>query len=56
MYTGYVAAQFYPTWGTLIPASAILGLAAAPMWSAKCKYSESHLHIAEWGFCDNWCY
>lgn len=37
-YTLYIVAQFYPKWGTLIPASIFLGFAAAPMWSAKCTY------------------
>ena len=37
-YSTYVAAQFYPEYYTLIPTAIVLGLAAAPMWSAKCKY------------------
>lgn len=37
-YTTYIAAQFYPTFYTLIPGAIILGLGAAPMWSAKCTY------------------
>jgi hypothetical protein len=37
-YSTYVAAQFYPEYYTLIPTAVVLGLAAAPMWSAKCKY------------------
>ena len=37
-YSGYIAAQFYPTYYTLMPTVIILGLAAAPLWSAKCKY------------------
>lgn len=38
MYSTYMAANFYPHWGTLIPTSVILGFAAAPLWSAKCTY------------------
>ena len=37
-YVAYIIAQFYPTFGTLIPGAIILGLGAAPMWSAKCTY------------------
>ncbi|XP_059089375.1 UNC93-like protein [Tigriopus californicus] len=37
-YSTYIAAQFYPSFGTLIPGAIILGLGAAPMWSAKCTY------------------
>ncbi len=37
-YTTYIAAQFYPEFYTLIPAAIILGMGAAPMWSAKCTY------------------
>lgn len=37
-YSTYIAAQFYPRFYTLIPAAIILGLGAAPMWSAKCTY------------------
>ena len=37
-YSTYIAAQFYPAFSTLIPGAIILGLGAAPMWSAKCTY------------------
>ncbi|XP_045611697.2 UNC93-like protein isoform X1 [Procambarus clarkii] len=37
-YSTYIAAQFYPRVWTLVPTSIILGLGAAPMWSAKCTY------------------
>ncbi|CAG0883173.1 unnamed protein product [Cyprideis torosa] len=37
-YSAYIAAQFYPEFYTLIPGGIILGLGAAPMWSAKCTY------------------
>ena len=37
-YSTYIAAQFYPEFYTLIPGAIILGLGAAPMWSAKCTY------------------
>ncbi|CAH1802288.1 unnamed protein product [Owenia fusiformis] len=37
-YAAYIAANFYATWGTIIPGAIILGLGAAPLWSAKCTY------------------
>ncbi|XP_039250453.2 protein unc-93 homolog A-like [Styela clava] len=37
-YTTYSLANFYPTWGTLVPGSIILGISGAPLWSAKCTY------------------
>lgn len=37
-YCPYIAANFYPHWGTFIPAAVLLGLGAAPLWSAKCTY------------------
>ncbi|KAL4235032.1 unc-93 A [Mactra antiquata] len=37
-YILYMAANFYATWWTIIPAAVILGLGAAPLWSAKCTY------------------
>ncbi|KAG7155753.1 UNC93-like protein [Homarus americanus] len=37
-YSTYIAAQFYPKMYTLVPTAIILGLGAAPMWSAKCTY------------------
>ncbi|KAK8737945.1 hypothetical protein OTU49_004314 [Cherax quadricarinatus] len=37
-YSTYIAAQFYPQIYTLVPTAIILGLGAAPMWSAKCTY------------------
>ena len=37
-YTIYMLANFYPEWWTLIPASVLVGLGAAPLWSAKCTY------------------
>ncbi|GAB6027705.1 Protein unc-93 A [Chamberlinius hualienensis] len=37
-YTFYMAANFYPTWYTMIPASILMGFGAAPLWSAKCTY------------------
>merc|ERR1719336_3164886 len=33
-YSSYIAAEFY----TLLPTAFVLGLGAAPMWSAKCTY------------------
>ncbi|CAB4067613.1 UNC93-like protein,Protein unc-93 homolog A [Lepeophtheirus salmonis] len=37
-YSLYIGAQFYPKFYTLIPAAIVLGMGAAPMWSAKCTY------------------
>ena len=38
LYSVYLIAQFYPRMYTMIPGAIVLGLAAAPMWSAKCTY------------------
>jgi len=43
-YTTYMAAQFYPEFYTLIPTALILGLGAAPLWSAKCTYLNQIAH------------
>ena len=43
-YSTYMAAQFYPQFYTLIPTAFILGLGAAPMWSAKCTYLNQVAH------------
>ncbi|XP_041375305.1 protein unc-93 homolog A-like isoform X2 [Gigantopelta aegis] len=37
-YVLYMAANFYAIWGLMAPAAIILGLGAAPLWSAKCTY------------------
>lgn len=37
-YGPYVAANFYPHLGTFVPTAILLGLGAAPLWSAKCTY------------------
>ncbi len=37
-YLGYTVAQFYPTFYTLLPTGLLVGMAAAPVWSAQCKY------------------
>ena len=34
-YTLFIAANIFPRWYTLIPAAVILGLGAAPLWTAK---------------------
>ncbi|GFS11562.1 Unc-93-like protein A [Elysia marginata] len=34
----YTASNFYPTWGTLVPSSALLGAIAGPMWTAQGIY------------------
>ncbi|XP_055938334.1 protein unc-93 homolog A-like isoform X1 [Argiope bruennichi] len=37
-YVPYIAANFYPAMETLVPAAILIGLGAAPLWSAKCTY------------------
>merc|ERR1711936_1566305 len=37
-YTTYIATQFYPQFYTIIPGAIVVGIGAAPMWSAKCTY------------------
>ena len=37
-YIAFMAAHFYATWELFIPAAVILGLGAAPLWTAKCTY------------------
>jgi pheromone shutdown protein TraB len=37
-YAAYIAAQFAASWYTLIPTAALVGISAAPLWSAKCTY------------------
>ena len=37
-YSSYIAAQFYPRFYTLIPSAVLLGLGAAPLWSAESTY------------------
>jgi hypothetical protein len=37
-YSFYIAAQFHPQFYTLIPAAVVVGICAAPLWSAKCTY------------------
>ncbi|KAK0041116.1 protein unc-93 A, partial [Biomphalaria pfeifferi] len=37
-YILFMGANFYAVKGTMIPASIILGMGAAPLWSAKCTY------------------
>ena len=37
-YILYMLANFYAIWGTIIPGAIIVGLGAAPLWSAKCTY------------------
>ena len=37
-YSLYVAANMYPVWATVVPASIILGVSAAVLWTALCTY------------------
>ncbi|GBM49573.1 UNC93-like protein [Araneus ventricosus] len=34
----YVAANFYPTWGTLMPSAVLSGVAFGPLWAARSTY------------------
>ena len=43
-YSTYIAAQFSPEFYTLLPTAFILGMGAAPMWSAKCTYLTQVAH------------
>lgn len=37
-YMLYMAANGYAVWATMIPASLLVGLCAAPLWTAQCSY------------------
>ncbi|XP_032194372.1 protein unc-93 homolog A isoform X2 [Mustela erminea] len=37
-YVAFSLGNFYASWYTLIPTSIVLGLGAAPLWSAQCTY------------------
>lgn len=37
-YTIYICTQFYPEFYTIVPSGILVGIAAAPLWSAKCIY------------------
>ncbi len=37
-YILWMAANGYAVWGTMVPASILVGLCAAPLWTAKCAY------------------
>jgi len=34
----YVCCNFYPSFGTLVPASILLGIISGPMWTSECLY------------------
>ncbi|CAL1287426.1 unnamed protein product [Larinioides sclopetarius] len=34
----YVAANFYPSWGTLMPSAVLSGMAFGPLWAARSTY------------------
>ncbi|XP_053380264.1 protein unc-93 homolog A-like [Mercenaria mercenaria] len=40
-YVVFIAANMYAVWGTMIPASIIIGTGAATLWAAKCTYLTS---------------
>jgi len=37
-YIVYIAANGYAVWGTMTTASVLVGLCAAPLWTAQCSY------------------
>lgn len=37
-YILYMAANGYAVWATMIPASVLVGICAAPLWTAQCSY------------------
>jgi len=37
-YTFYMAAQYHPVFATFIPAAAMVGMSAAPLWASKSFY------------------
>lgn len=37
-YIPYIAAQFYATFGTFIPAALLVGFGGGPLWCGKCTY------------------
>ena len=37
-YVLWMAANGYAVWGTMIPTSILVGLGAAPLWTAQCAY------------------
>ena len=37
-YLLFIAANMYPKWHVLLPAAVLLGIGAAPLWTAKCIY------------------
>ena len=43
-YSTYIASQFYPEFYTLLPTAVVLGLGAAPLWTAQCTYFTQVAH------------
>ena len=43
-YSTNIAAQFYPEYYTLLPTAVVLGLGAAPLWTAQCTYFTQVAH------------
>lgn len=37
-YLFYIASNVYPKWFLMLPAAALVGIAAGPLWTAKCTY------------------
>ena len=47
-YSLYMAAQFYPSFYTLVPTAAIMGTWAAPLWIAKSTYLSKVLNLSNY--------
>lgn len=43
-YAIFMAANLYASWWTIMPAAALMGTAAAPLWAAKCTYLTNVAH------------
>ena len=45
----WIMANLHPTWGTLIPASVVMGTGWAPLWTAQCTYfTVTGIEYAKW--------
>ncbi|XP_055947073.1 uncharacterized protein LOC129980716 [Argiope bruennichi] len=38
LYLPYIASNFYPSWITLVPSAAMIGIGCALLWGAQCTY------------------
>ena len=44
-YISYIAANFAPSWATLIPTSVLTGLSAAPLWLGSANTNYYHIKM-----------